>query len=129
MSLGTGAYKNGGARQCFVMKRRYLWQPCERPPPGTVTLNNSVKYLLTNTYLALPSTGREGGREGGRDGRDGRDGRNQSTNWHSNSKLFAKNCKQATGYTSHEVPLLEALGHPQYSWKTADQHCFKINFA
>ena len=40
---------------------------------------------------------------------------NQSTNWHANSKLlqqhFAKNCKQATAYMSHEVPPLEALGH------------------
>ena len=30
-------------------------------PPGTVTLNNSVEYLPTNTYLALPQ---EEGREG-----------------------------------------------------------------
>ena len=39
-----------------------------------------------------------------------------STKWHANSKLlqqpFAKNCKQATAYISHEVPLLEALAHP-----------------
>ena len=45
---------------------------------------------------------------------------NQSTNWHANSKLlqqhFAKNCKQATAYISHEVPLLEASGHLYYSW-------------
>ena len=45
---------------------------------------------------------------------------NQSTKWHANSKLlqqhFAKNCKQATVYISHEVPLLEASGHPYYSW-------------
>ena len=42
--------------------------------------------------------------------------KNQSTKWHANSKLlqqhFAKNCKQATAYISHEVPLLEASGHP-----------------
>ena len=42
--------------------------------------------------------------------------KNQSTKWHVNSKLlqqhFAKNCKQATAYISHEVPLLEASGHP-----------------
>ena len=51
----------------------------------------------------------------------GRDGKNQSTKWHANNKLLhkqsAKNCKQATVYTSHEVLLLEALGHPQYGWK------------
>ena len=60
MSLGIGTYKVGGARQCSSMRRRYLWQPCERPPPGTITLNNSVEYLPTNTYLALSSRGREG---------------------------------------------------------------------
>ena len=41
----------------------------------------------------------------------GRDGKNKSTKWHANSKLlqqhFAKNCKQATSYISHKVPLLE----------------------
>ena len=50
----------------------------------------------------------------------GMDGKNQSTKWHANSKLlqqhFAKNCKQATAYISHKVPLLEASGHPYYSW-------------
>ena len=44
----------------------------------------------------------------------------KSTNWHANSKQlqqhFAKNCKQATVYISHEVPLLEASGHPNYNW-------------
>ena len=53
----------------------------------------------------------------------GRDGKNQSTKWHTNNKLlqqhFVKNCKQATAYTSHEVPLLEALGHPQCGWKSS----------
>ena len=58
MSLGVGAYKVGGAGQCFSMRRRYPWQPCERRPPGTVTLNNSVEYVLTNTYLAHTSRGR-----------------------------------------------------------------------
>ena len=60
MSLGAGVYKVGGARQCSSMRRRYPWQPCKQPPPGTVTLNNSVVYLPTNTYLALTSRGREG---------------------------------------------------------------------
>ena len=35
-------------------------QSCERPPPGTITLNNSVEYLPTSTYLALTSRGKEG---------------------------------------------------------------------
>ena len=63
MSLGAGAYKVGGARQCSSMRRRYPLQPCERPPPGTIKLNNSVEYLPTNTYLALTSS-QEGEREG-----------------------------------------------------------------
>ena len=60
MSLGVGAYKVVGAGQCSSMRRRHSWQPCERLPPGTVTLNNSVEYLPTNTYLAHTSRGREG---------------------------------------------------------------------
>ena len=32
--------------------------PARRPPPGTVTLNNSVEYLPTNTYLAHTLKGR-----------------------------------------------------------------------
>ena len=61
MSSGAGAYNIGGVGQCSSMRRRYPWQPCERPPPVTVTLNKSVEYLPTNTYLALTSRGREGG--------------------------------------------------------------------
>ena len=53
MSLGIGAYKVGQAGQCSSMRKSYLWQPCEWPPQGTVTLINSVEYLPTNTYLAL----------------------------------------------------------------------------
>ena len=34
MSLGAGAYKVCGARQCSSTRRRYPWQPCERPPPN-----------------------------------------------------------------------------------------------
>ena len=59
MSLGVDVYKIDGAGQYSSMRRRYPWQPCERPPPGTVTLNNSVEYLPTNTYLAHTSTGWE----------------------------------------------------------------------
>ena len=61
MSLGVGAFEVGGAGQCSSMRRRYPWQPCERPPPGTVTLNNSVEYLPTQY---LPSPHQEGGRDG-----------------------------------------------------------------
>ena len=81
------------------------------PAKGTVTLNNSVEYLPTQH---LPRPIPQGG---------GRDGKNQATNWHTNSKLlqrhFAKNCKQATAYISHEVPLLEVTGHPRYSWENS----------
>ena len=34
MSLSVGAYKVGGAGQCSNMRKRYPWQPCERPPPN-----------------------------------------------------------------------------------------------
>ena len=78
--------------------------PHQAPSHWTIQWNT----YRPNTYLA--HTKREGGR----------DGKNQRTNWHANSKLlqqhFAKNCKQATAYISHEVPLLEASGHPYYSW-------------
>ena len=59
MSLGIGAYKVGGAAQCSSTRRRYPWQPCKGPPPGTVTPSNSVEYFPTNTYLAHASRGRE----------------------------------------------------------------------
>ena len=72
MSLGIGAYKVGGARECSSMRRRYPWQPYERAPPDTVTLNNLGEYLPTSTYVKW---------EGGM-------GKNQSTKWHANSKLF-----------------------------------------
>ena len=95
MSLGAGVYKVGEARQCSSMRRRYPWQPCKQPPPGTVTLNNSVVYLPTNTYLALTSRGREGWEK--------------AKHKMGNSKLlqqhFAKNYKQAAAYTSHETEL------------------------
>ena len=104
MSLGVGAYEVGGAGQCSSTRRRYLWQPYERPPPGTVTLNNSVGYLPTH-YSTLPTPQERG-----------RDWKNQGTNWHVNRELlqqhFVKNCKQATAYVSHEVPLLDESGHP-----------------
>ena len=60
MSLGVGAHRVGGPRQCSSMRRRYPWQPCEQPPPGTIKQNNSVEYLPTNTYLALTSRGSKG---------------------------------------------------------------------
>ena len=65
MSLGAGAYKVGGAEQCFSMRKRYPWKPFGRPPPGTVTLRKSVEYLPTNTqamtYLTGPDLKRKGG--------------------------------------------------------------------
>ena len=100
-------YKVGGARQCSSM-RRYPWQPCERPPPHRHT--EQFSGILTDQYLTGPHLKREGGM-----------GKNQSTKWLANSKLsqqhFAKNFKQTSAYISHEVPLLEASVHPQYSWK------------
>ena len=39
-----------------------------------------------------------------------------STNSKQLQQHFVKNRKQATAYISHEVPLVEASGHPNYSW-------------
>ena len=80
-----------------------------RAAPTRHSHNEQFSGILTDQYLPGPYLKREGGM-----------GKNQSTKWHANSKLlqqhFAKNCKQATAYISHEVPLLEASGHPYYSW-------------
>ena len=104
MSFGVGAYKVGGAGQCYGMRRRYSWQPSKQPPAGTVTLNNSVEHLSTNTYLALTSRAREG--------------------WEKtraqNGTQTASNCNNTLRRTASKqlhnislvVPLLEASGHP-----------------
>ena len=80
------------------------------PTKGTVTLNNSVEYLLTQ-YLHVPRPIPQGG------GRGWEKPRRKPAH---NSKLFqrhfAKNCKQATAYTSHEVPLLDmAAGYTVFT--------------
>ena len=120
--MGIGAYKVCGAWQCFSMRRRYPWQPCELPPPGTVTLNYSVEYLLTNTYLALTSRGREGWEK---------QKHKMSRKRRAIATTLCEELKQATAYLSHKVPLLEASGHPQNSWKNccpkSDKHLFSSN--
>ena len=63
MSLGVGAYKVGGAGQCSSMRRRYPWQPCERPPPNRDLLGawkrrgqrTRVKWNLRLQQLQAPS--------------------------------------------------------------------------
>ena len=60
MSLGVAAYKVGGAGQCSSMRRRYPWQPCERPPTRHRHTEQISGVLPTNTYLAYISRGREG---------------------------------------------------------------------
>ena len=101
--------------------RRYPWQPYERHPQGTVTMNCSVEYLPTK-YLTGPKLKWEGEL-----------GKNTAQKWQprqGSSKIhFAKNCRQATANTSHEVPSLKASGHPSIAEKTAGQHCIKANFA
>ena len=119
MSLGIGAYKVGGARQCSSIRRRYPWQPCKRPPPGTVTLNNSVEYLLTNTYLALTSRGREGWEK---------QKHKMAHKQQAIATTLCKELKQATSYISHKVPLLEASGHPRIAGKTAVPRATNICF-
>ena len=101
--------------------RRYPWQPYERRPQGTLTLNCSVEYLPTK-YLTGPKLKWEGEL-----------GKNTAQKWQprqGSSKIhFAKNCRQATANTSHEVPSLKASRHPSIAEKTAGQHCIKANFA
>ena len=77
--------------------------PHQAPSHWTIQWNT----LIPTQYLPSPHQ------------KGGRDGKNQSTNWHANSKQLQQhfaNCKQATAYIIHEVPLLEASGHPNYSW-------------
>ena len=61
MSLGVGAYNLGGAGQCSSMRRKYPWQPCERPQPGTITVND--QYLPIRPILTWPIP-QKGGRDG-----------------------------------------------------------------
>ena len=61
--------------------------------------------ILTNQYLPGPYL-KSRGREGGMGKTKAQNGTQTASYW-----------QQATAYISHEVPLLEALGHPQYSWK------------
>ena len=52
--------------------------------------------------------------------REGGLGKNTAQKWQARNKpIVSTLCEelQATAYTSHEVPLLEALGHPQCSWE------------
>ena len=91
--------------------------PHQAPSHWTIQWNT---YRL-NSYLA--HTKREGGM-----GKTKAQTGTQTVLLQLLQQHFAKNCKQATAYISHEVPLLEASGHPYYSWP-ADQHCFEVNFA
>ena len=59
MSLGFGAYKVGGSGQCFSMRRRYPWQPCERRPPnqnllGAWKRRGQQKGVKWNLWLQQP---------------------------------------------------------------------------
>ena len=52
--------------------------------------------------------------------REGGLGKNTAQKWQARNKpIVSTLCEelQATAYTRHEVPLLEALGHPQRSWE------------
>ena len=121
MSLGAGAYKVGGAGQCSSMRRRYPLQPCERPPPGTIKLNNSVQYLPTNTYLALTSS-QEGEREGWEKPKHKMARKQQAITTTLYEELQASNCI----YKSWGAPAKGIGPHPVYLEKLeVYQHCFK----
>ena len=80
--------------------------------------------ILTDQYLPSPYLKREGGK-GKTKAKNG-----TQTASYCNNTLQRTASKQLRIYTvSHEVPLLEALGHLSIAGKSADQHCFKVYFA
>ena len=81
-----------------------------------------ISGILTNLYLPSPKIKGEGGRVGKKQHKNGK----QATRL--KQRHFAKNCKQATMYVSHEVPPLEASRLPSAVGKTAD-HLFEVNFS
>ena len=109
MSLGVGAYKVGGAVQCSSMRRRYPLQPCKWPPPGTVTLNNSVEYLP---------------REGWEKPKHKMARKQQAIATTLCEELQASNYV----YKSRSAPA-RGIGYPTIAGETADQHWFEVNFA
>ena len=114
MCLGVGAYKVGGVALAWGGGIH------GNPASGPTRHHHTEQFSEILTDQCLPSHYlKTRGREGKK--------------WHANSKPlqqhFAKNYKQATVYIRHKVPLLEASGHSSIAGKTADQHCFKINFA
>ena len=121
MSLGAGAYKSGGARQCSST-RKEVTMATLRATPTRHRHTELFSGILTDQILNWPET------EMG-----GRAGKKHCTKMATKARLqqihFAKNCRQATTNTSHEVPLLKTSGHPSIAEKTAGQHCFKVNFA
>ena len=122
MSLGTGAYKVGGAGQCSST-RKEVSMTTLRAMPTRHRHTELFSGILTDQILNWPET-----KMGGRAGK-----KNTAQKWQprqGSSKIhFAKNCRQATANTSHEVPSLKASGHPSIAEKTAGQHCIKANFA
>ena len=103
------------------MRRRYPWQPCERPPPGTVTLNNSVEYLPTNTYLANTSRGRKGGM-----GKTKAHG-TQTVSYCNNT--LQRTASRQLRIQASRCPCWRHRANLSIAEKTADQHCFEVNFA
>ena len=84
---------------------RCPWQPCERPPRGTVTLKHSVEYLPTNTYQALTYKKR------------GRVGRNKHSTASKQQATNMFNKDSLCAFSSLEVPLLRASDRPKLSWE------------
>ena len=105
MSLGAGAYKVGGAEQCSSMRKEVSMATLQAAPTRHCVSHWTVQWNTYQPMLTWPWP-----KEGGRDGKK------HSIKWQISNKLlrqhFAKNRKQATAYASHQVTLLEALGHP-----------------
>ena len=106
----VGAYKVAGAGQCSSMRGKVsmatLWAA-----PTKHHHTEQFSGILTDQYLPSPYLKREQGM--------GKTKAQKGTQIASycNNTLRRIASKQLRIFISHEVPLLEALGHPQYSWK------------
>ena len=80
--------------------------------------------IVWNTYLPIPGPYLK--REGGM-------GKNQSKKWYTNNKLLQSTLRRTASKQLHiEVTRCPCKRHwatPSIAGKTADQHCFEVNFA
>ena len=104
MSLGAVAYKVGGTRQCSGT-RKEVSMATLLAAPTRHRHTELFSGILTNQYILGPELWAGGlGKKFST-----KNGKHATKLW---QRHFVTNCKQATAYTSHEVPLLKASGQP-----------------